>query len=482
VGKGQSGSTSAKSVASGQSQTNTNTKNTSGDDIFVRLEFDKHTAYVGEQITAWIKIYTRIGISDFDRSFKGPEFVGFYRQEIELSGYNFERERVGDDIYNAGIIQKFILYPQKSGEITIDPFDLLVVIQKQIRRKQQGFFDPFFGPSYENKRINLRSNQARLTIKSLPGGQPTGFTGAVGHFKMNATANLDEVMTNDAITFKVTVSGKGNIKLIDEVVNGFPPTFDVFDPIKKVQFDPGSENRSGSVSFEYTAIPRHPGNFVVEPFSLVYFDPETGKYQTLRTRSFTIQANKGNEDSTTLVTSNLTKEDIELLGSDIRYIEDKTTLRPAKIFIFGKPWFNGIYLGSILLFIIILVVRKEQLRRSADVARYRNRKAGKLAASRLKNAARFLKANDMQSFYDELERALWDYLANKLNIQLSELSAEKAAYELQVRNLADDIRKEFMNIIETCQYARYAPGGMESQMTGLYDRSVAVINKLEQKL
>jgi hypothetical protein len=454
-----------------------------GENIYVRLEYDKKSAYVGEQITVWIKLYTQVNISGIDQQFKGPEFVGFYQQDVDLPALtSLEKEKVGDDIYYTGVIKKMILFPQKAGEIAIEPFDMIVEIQKQSRRRSQSVFDDFFGPQYERSRVNLTSNRVKFNIKSLPGNQPAGYSGAVGKFQINGNANMLHVKTNDAITFSVAISGKGNLKLIDDLQSHFPPAFDVFDPVRKAQLDNGNMGKSGKVTFEYTAIPRHAGNFEIPPFSLVYFDPETEKYNTISTQSFDVVVDKGEGDSTTVIAGNLSKEDIELLGSDIRFIETRTSLHPRTSFIFGSIGFYSVYIISILLFILILIIRKERLKRSVDIGRYRNRKAGRIANKRLKKAYILLKSNNKKAFYDELEQALWTYLSDKLRIAFSELSKDRAEEEFKKREVPEQLATDFFSLISSCEYARFAPGGMESEMSELLNQSAKILNNLDQNL
>jgi len=479
------GSKPSQSTASGkQGTTQQAAESTStGEDIFIRLELDKKTAYVGEQITAWVKLYTQVNISGIDQQFKGPEFVGFYQQNIELPQLtSLEREKVGDDIYHTGVIRKIILTPQKSGEIIIQPFDLLVEVQKQTRRRSQTIFDEFFNSPYERARLNLKSNQVKLNIKPLPSNQPAHFSGAVGTFQINGSANLTEVSANDAVTFKVNVTGKGNIKLIDKVLTNFPPTFDVFDPVKKVQTDASTDGRTGKVTFEYTAIPRHAGNFSIPPFSLVYFDLATNSYKTISTQSFDIAVYKGEGDSTSIVASNLSKEEIELLGSDIRYIETKTNLIARGDFLFGSKWFYGIYIISTLAAIIILIARRRKIQRNANVAKFRNRKAGKVVTKRLRKAKKLLKTDNKNDFFDEVEQALWGYLADKFNIPYSELSKDKVNEEFNRLKISQEISDDLFRILDTCQFTRFAPGGTTEKISDIYSKAANIISKLDQNL
>jgi hypothetical protein len=476
--------------SSAQSGTNANSGNQGdvtaapgGENIYVRLEYDKKSAFVGEQITVWIKLYTQVNISGIDQQFKGPEFPGFYQQDVELPALtSLEREKVGDDIYYTGVIKKMLLFPQKSGDIAIEPFDMIVEVQKQSKRRSQSMFDDFFGPQYERSRINLTSNRVKFNIKPLPGNQPTGYSGAVGKFQINGNANLLHVKTNDAITFSIAITGKGNLKLIDDIQSSFPPAFDVFDPVRKAQLDNGNMGKSGKVTFEYTGIPRHAGNFNIPPFVLVYFDPETQKYNTISTQSFDIIVDKGDGDTTSIMSGNLSKEDIELLGSDIRFIESNTKLHPRSSFVFGSVGFYSVYIFSLLIFIVILIIRKERIKRSADIGRYRNRKASRIANKRLRKAHQLLKSNNIKEFYDELEQALWIYLSDKLRINFSELSKDKAEEEFKKRGVPEELTSDFFKLINSCEYARYAPGGMESEMSDILNESAKILNNLDQNL
>ncbi|MBN1596966.1 MAG: protein BatD [Bacteroidales bacterium] len=476
------GSGTQSSQGSKQDKTVAGSTISDGEDIFVQLVADKKTAYIGEQITAWVKLYTKVQISGIDQQFKGPNFVGFYQQNVEIPQTSFEREKVGNDIYYSGVLSKVILYPQKSGEIKIEPFNLLVEVQEQSSRTPRSIFDEFFGSPVQRKRINLKSKPLTFNIRQLPGNQPEGFSGAVGHFEIGASVSETNVKTNDAIIFRVAISGRGNIKLIESIGSDFPPAFEVFDPVKEVRLDKNNDNRTGKVLIEYTAIPRHAGHFTVPPFSLVYFDPLSRTYKTITTRSFDIIVEKGEGDSTSVQISNLSKEEVELLGSDIRYIETITKLKRKDRFYFGSKWFFSLYILSFAAFIVVLIIRREQIKRSANVVKYKNRKANKVASRKLKMAQRLLKQDKKEEFYDELSKALWGFLSDKLNISISELSKGHSLEVLQTQKVNIEISDEFFAILEICEYARFAPGNPEAEMSGLYKRAEKVITKLDQKI
>jgi hypothetical protein len=452
------------------------------EDLYVRLEIDKSSVYQGELINARIKLYTKVPVVSIE-DLKIPDFVGFYKQDVDRPPLkSLQREKVGNEIYNTGVIMMTILFPQKSGSITIGPLEMNVVVQEQTRRQSRGLLDDFFGPQYNHKRITLKSKPVTIEVKPLPVNRPAEFSGAVGQFAIKASASSNEITTNDAITFKVIISGKGNIKLLEKINTQFPPAFDVFDPVKKVTLDNNTNGQSGSVSYEYTAIPRHAGTFQVPPFILNYFDPATGSFKSISSSEFDITVAKGEGDSTTVAMSNLSKEDIQLLGSDIRYIHPVTSLRPRGFYILGNPYFYLVYLVAFLSFIIVLLIRREQIKRSANAVKYRNRKAGKIAGKRLKSARKVLKSNNKEAFYEELGRALWNYVSDKLSIPVSQLSRERVAAEFDSRALETGMKDNFFTVIDTCEYARFAPGTGDSGMKDMYDKAVRLINKLDQKL
>jgi hypothetical protein len=476
---GSSGNASSGNSSGSQQSTQNESSESSGDDIFIRLEVDKNSAYVGEQINAWIKIYTKANISDIQPP-KGPNFTGFYAQDVEIPPIrSLNPEKVGNDIYYTGIMRRVILYPQKNGELVIEPFDVLVEIQRQVRRQARSIFDDFFGSSYQRSRVNLQSKTVRINAKPLPGNQPSGFGGAVGKFDIVASLNASNVKTNDAITFRVKITGKGNIKLLESLNTSFPADFDVFEPIVKTNIDVGAFGASGTKTFEYTVIPRHAGNFYITPFTLTYFDPALDLYKTLTTQSFNINVAKGENDSNAVVVSNLSKEDVKLLGTDIRYIETTTKLVRKGHYIFGSQWFSLVYLLLFLLFITILLVRRERIKSSSDLARSRNRKASKLAYKRLKKARLFLKTNQKQQFYEEMGKALWGYLSDKLNIPVSELSKERAMLVFTEYNVENELMEKFFSLTELCEYARFAPGGKDTEMPEVMEQAEKILNKID---
>lgn len=443
--------------------------------IFLRLEPEKRSAYVGEQIGIELRLYTKLNVGNAE-NLKIPDFTGFYNQEVDFPEQQLERTRLGNEIYYTALVSKSVLYPQRTGELTIGEAEMTLVVQERTGRQT------FFGPEVRNRRVLLKSKPVSIRVKPLPPGKPAGFNGAVGQFSINGRVSSTETSTNDAITFKINVSGKGNLKLLEDLTTPFPPTFTVFDPVKNVSLNAGSGGRSGTVSYEYTAIPRHEGTFNIPPFQLTYFDPVSQSYKTASTTDFVIQVARGENDTTRFPVNNLSQEDIQMLGTDIRYIKTKTRLRPSANFIYSSGWFVGAYIALALVFIILLLFRREQIRKSANVAQYRNKRAGRTAYRRLRHVRKIMSTRNEETFYEELGKALWDYLSDKLSIPVSSLSRENVSSAFVERNLDAELSRQFFEVVEACEFARFAPGAGTSDMRDLYNRAAGLINRIDQKL
>lgn len=476
--------TTTQSNPSQQGQSNQQSANDpgikTGDDIFVRLHVDKRSVYLGEQIIATVKLYTKLPISGIDNQFKGPEFSGFYKQPVEIPALrSLERENVNGDIYYTGIIQKVVLYPQKSGELTIEPFDLDVSVQQQVRSRSRSVFDDFFGPTVTDVPVKLRSNTIKIDVDPLP-AKPSTYSGAVGNFSMNSGVDKTSLKTNEALTYKVTISGRGNVKLIDNPAIAFPPNIEQFDPKISIQ---QTGDFSGTKTFEYVLIPRFAGEYKIPPFEFTFFDPSKENYITLRSDEYKINVEKGANDTTNVVVSGVSKEDFRLLGSDIMFIKNKPfKLNNENRFIFGSAWFYLVYISLFLILVLIIVFRKETIKRRSNTQLVRNKKANKVAKKRLKKAHIFVKQNKQKEFYDEVTKAMWGYISDKLTIPVADLSRESSKEELTKRNVDGELINEIFSFADHCEFARFAPGAISDGIDKQYKDAVELIGKLEQEL
>jgi hypothetical protein len=449
--------------------------------VYVKLILNKNEAYIGEQIVATVKIFTKLQISGIDQRYKGPDFTGFYTEPIETPPLrNLEKENVNGDIYYTGVIQKVLLIPQKAGELIIPSFDMDISIRQQVKRKPTSIFDEFFEPSVQDIPMKLKSNRMVVKSKALPVDKPATFTGAVGNFTLQSSVDKTQVTTNDAVNYKISLKGTGNYKIVDEPVLNFPPDIEKYDPVIKTS--PESP-MAGTKTFEYLLIPHYPGEFTVPPVEFTYFDLQSKQFKTIRSSSHTIHVEKGEGDTLLPVISGMAKEDVKLLSSDIQFIKLKAR----------KPSFSGSYLVKDLRFYLsylllalvagfVLWFRRNHIRKTRDVAMVKNRKANKYARKRLKKAAVMIHAENKKAFYDELLGALWLYLSDKLNIPMSDLSKESASSALASHHVKEETINKMFEIISSCELVRYAPASEALNTGQLLDEAVKLIVRLQQEI
>ena len=452
----------------------------SGEDIFMRLYVSKAKAVVGETISATLKLYHRVNIGGFEDA-RFPSFNGFWSQEVQApSNIEFHRENVGDRIYDAAVLRSWTLIPQQAGEITIDPAELVCLVNVRDRRSSSGsIFDSFFQDEYRTIRKRVTTPAIKMSISRIPAGAPASFGGGVGSFRMSASLSRDSLLTHDAGTLRITVSGKGNISLLEAPKVDFPPDFEVYD-IK-------TSSDGGSKTFEYPFIPRSHGNFVLGPVEYSYYDAASGKFVTLRSEPLPLKVGKSAESapqsSGGQLVVNPNRKDVRDLGSDIRYI---VTRKPAFT---RKGYF---FAGSGLFWLIAallcaaaaafwFVARKRAARR-ADVAGTRRSGASKMARKRLALAGDFLKKDLYTAFYEELHKALLGFVSDKLSIQAADLSKENISEKLVQAGCSQELAGRFTGLLDACEFARYAPSEGHEAMNTHFEGAVAVISEIDSSM
>ncbi|HCT30094.1 MAG TPA: hypothetical protein DIW31_05055 [Bacteroidales bacterium] len=447
-------------------------------ELFVGVDVSRRSVYLGEPIVATLKLYTRVSLANFEDS-KFPPFNGFWSQEIETTpNIEFQRENINGKIYNVGIIKKYLLFPQKNKTLEIDPFELVVLYQQRVNRSQS-IFDDFFG-SVETYRKKLVSKPITINVMDLPANAPESFRGGVGNFKLEPSLDKKVVKTNEAITLKLKISGNGNIKLIDSPKIGFPEGFEVYDPKTSDNVNTSTNGASGSKIFEYVAIPRTPGNFTIPSIEFTYFDPVKVQYVTLKSEPYSIKVTSDGSDSGTAQVYGYSKEDIKFIGKDIRFI------KTAKLA--TKPY-ASFFIGSVLFYIIIIVLlggfafavyyMSKYQKELSDIMLVKNKKANKIARKRLHIAESHLKANNRELFFEEIHKAMWGYLSDKLSIPVSNLTSDNARTEMSTKGITYVDIEEFMQIISVCEFARFAPAADNSEMSILFNRAHELIMKFE---
>ncbi len=451
------------------------------DAVFVRILTSKSSVYQGEHLVATIKLYTRLPVSGFGEN-ELPSFDGFWTQDIEApTQISMKRENINGTIYNTGIIRKVLLFPQRSGTIEIEPFKLEVYVRQQSRN--QGLFDDFFGPSFRNVSKRLSSRPVPVTVKPYPPGKPSSFTGGVGSFSLQSGIDKQELRANDPVTLTLTISGNGNLSLLEVPEIDFPPDFESYDPRVSTNLKNSASGQSGSKSYEYLLIPRFAGNYRIPPVEFTYFDPGAGKFRTTRTREYNISVLSAETQEGTGPAMIRPGKEVTELGQDILFIKTgKLVLREKGRFLFGSVTFWSIYLGSFLVFILIILGRRTQLKRNRNIELVKNRRASRQARKRLRASRRAMHRGERETFSGEILKALWGYLSDKLNIPVSDLSLEEVTKELRENSIGEEIINEFISLNEQCEYSRYAPAGRDQDPGKIYRDAVRIISKIEQNL
>jgi hypothetical protein len=420
---------------------------------------------------------------------------GFWTQDLlkDQKNLNQYRETIDGQEYVVAEIKKDAIFAQKSGKLTIEPLEMDVVAQIQRKSGRRltndpffdNFFDDgFFGNTLQNVKKTIRSNQLNVNVKSLPGqGKPADFSGAVGNFTIAASTDRNELKANDALSLKFTVTGKGNLKLIEKPSLTFPSDFEVYDPRVSDNIHTTASGVSGSRTFEYLIIPRNPGNFTIKPALFSYFDINNGVYKTLKSPGFNIKVERGDGSEGTFSAGGTNKEDFKYIGNDIRFIKTgNLNLRPVNSFLFGSAIFWVLLATPFILFIIFLVVLKNELKKRGNQALMRNRKATGVARKRLKLAEKYLKQSNQELFWSETSNALWGYMSDKFNIPRSTLSMDSVNEALQAKNVNEALIKQFISTLNNCEFARFAPGNKSQLMDELYKEAIEVITRTEQEL
>lgn len=481
-----SGKNGGKSSGGGQTSS-TGSGEISSNDLFMRLSLSRTEVVIGEPITATLKIYQRANVVGFENA-KFPTFNGFWSQETYVpNNIEFKRESLDDKIYNTAVLRTYVLIPQQSGAITIDPAELVCLVNiRTAPSTSNSLFDSFFQDEYRTIRKRVTTPAVKVKVNPLPAGQPASFGGGVGNFGISARLTTDNLKTHDAASLIITVSGRGNVALLEEPKVNFPPDFEIYDTKTTENTDKSNGGTSGSKSFEYPFIPRSHGDFTIDPVEYSYYDVNAGKYVILRTEPLHVKVAKGKGgDSTpvTTVNSGVERKDVKSLADDIRFIFT------------GKPGLSGsgsFFVGSVFFWILLalmilgatsvyLAFRKVAAMR-ADVAGTKNRRATKMAQKRLKLAGEYLDKNLYTAFYEELHKALIGFVSDKLNMDMSEISKDNIASALTEGGVSEEQTKAFTDLLDACEFARYSPDGGNEAMRSHYDAALKVISSIDSGL
>jgi hypothetical protein len=386
------------------------------------------------------------------------------------------------EVYGTGVLKQIVLFPQKSGTLTISPCTMEVGIVQRVQTRSRNIFDDFFGGTQvQTVPREVKSYPVNITVLPLPEGKPTSFSNAVGQLKFDTSLDKTEVKANDPITLKVVISGTGNVKFADAPKVNFPPDFEVFDP--KVNTHLNTTATSGSKTFEYVIVPRHGGTYKLPAIEFSFFDPQTKQYKSLTSEEYTITVEKGEDQSASTVISGITREDVKFLGEDVHYIKHNIgKLRKKGDLFFGTWQFLLWFIIPLLSFVTIVYFRRKYIRKYSDLAFVKNKHANRYASKRLKKALTFMNSGQQTPMYEELSRALWGYIGDKLNIPVADLSKDTGKQMMQQYKVPASLIEEFIGVIDDCEFARYAPSSGNADMKTLYNRAVDVINKMQKTI
>ena len=444
----------------------------SNQDLFITATASKTNVYEQEAFVLTYKIYTRESNLQLNNA-KLPDFKGFHSQEIEMTtNARWTPEHYKGRNYYTTVYRQFVLFPQQSGKLFIEPAQFQMTVNKPVQSADP--FDAFFngGNNVIEIKKPITTPKIAINVNPLPAGKPTNFLGGVGEFNISSSINSKELKTNDAITIKLVISGTGNLKLISNPEIKFPDDFEVYDPKVDNQVRLTKEGLTGNKVIEYLAIPRHAGTYKIPGVSFSYFDIRSKSYKTLNTEDYVINVEKGAGNADQVIANFTNKEDLKVLGEDIRYIkQNEVTFQPKGSFFYGSM--------SYWLFFIIY---RKQAAENANVAKMRTKKANKVAIKRMKLAGKLLSENKKDAFYDEVLKALWGYISDKLNIPVSRLSKDNIEEKLRNHGVSEELIKEFLNALNDCEFARFAPGDENQAMDKVYSSSIEVISKMENSI
>ena len=455
----------------------------SNQDLFITATASKTNVYEQEAFVLTYKIYTRESNLQLNNA-KLPDFKGFHSQEIEMTtNARWTPEHYKGRNYYTTVYRQFVLFPQQSGKLFIEPAQFQMTVNKPVQSADP--FDAFFngGNNVIEIKKPITTPKIAINVNPLPAGKPTNFLGGVGEFNISSSINSKELKTNDAITIKLVISGTGNLKLISNPEIKFPDDFEVYDPKVDNQVRLTKEGLTGNKVIEYLAIPRHAGTYKIPGVSFSYFDIRSKSYKTLNTEDYVINVEKGAGNADQVIANFTNKEDLKVLGEDIRYIkQNEVTFQPKGSFFYGSMSYWLFYIIPALAFILFFIIYRKQAAENANVAKMRTKKANKVAIKRMKLAGKLLSENKKDAFYDEVLKALWGYISDKLNMPVSRLSKDNIEEKLRNHGVSEELIKEFLNALNDCEFARFAPGDENQAMDKVYSSSIEVISKMENSI
>lgn len=452
----------------------------SGDDILIRMFVDRNTVYKGQPVKVTFKIYTRHPFQPESQKF--PAFNGFWAQDLNVEGYRWQRENYNNSVYDARIVKETLLYPQQSGTLHIEQCSLGVIAQIQVQSRRQSLLDDFFGgQDVQEVRRTISAPPIQITVKDFPSGAPASFNGAVGKFQISGGVAHNNIAANSSDTYILKISGTGNLPLIQAPKVEMPSSFEQYNMKTTESLTNNSGGISGYRQFEYPYIPRAEGGYTIQPVEFSYFDPDLARYVVLSTLPATIDikpdsvgtgAGRG-------IVSGISREDLKILDKDIRFIRlGKSGLTQRGQPFVGTVAYSGILAALLAAAYAVYRSMKRYMAEQQNTTLVRRKRASKVALQRLKAAQHYMDNGSQRSFYEEMLKALWGYMSDKLNIPVANLTKDNIREELSRRGVAQEHIGRFIEIISECEYAQYSPSA-SGQMNDIYNSAADILSKFE---
>lgn len=458
------------------SESSSTAQKISSSDAFIRAIVSKSKVYEQEAFTVTFRFYTTLQVSDIGK-IEFPEFEGFMVEDQDLPPTRqLTMEHYNGRNYYSVDLRRTLLFPQRSGKITIPSGKIEMVFNVRSGKAVQ----TFFGPQYVMTDVKKTMTTSPLTINvtQLPEGKPANFSNGVGSFSMSQSITSTNVKANDAVTLKLVISGTGNMKLIKTPELELPKDFESYDPKITNDLKYTDKGLTGTKNIEYLFIPRYQGTYKIPPVILSYFDNNSNSYKTLSTPEYTLNVakdpNAGQNNATSFNQSEVKVE------QDIRYLKTgNPSFTKTDSFFFGSTAYYLWYIIPMLIFIVCFILYRKQIKENADVIRVKTKQANKVAVKRLKLAGQYLQAHQKEQFYEEVLRATWGYLSDKLVIPVANLNRDNIENELIRYGASSELISKFISILDTCEFARYAPVESDTAMDNLYKDTVDAIGEME---
>ena len=451
----------------------------SGSDLFIKVTANKKRIHEQEPVLLTYKVYTLVQLTQLRGDM--PDLKSFYTQEVDLPQQkNFTIENVNGRPYRTCTWSQYVMFPQMTGKLQIPSITFEGIVIQQNRNVDP--FEAFFngGSGYVEVKKKIVAPGIEIQVDPLP-TRPANFSGGVGQFNVSAQLNKTETKANDPVSMRIIVSGTGNLKLIKQPIVNIPKDFDKYDPKITDQTKLTANGLEGSKIYDILIVPRHQGKYEIPPVEFTYFNTATNKYETAKSEGFTLDVAKGSGAGT--VSDFSGQEDLQELNKDIRYIKTgPADVQGLDDFFFGSVayWVSLAVLA--LIFISLFVIFRQRAIDNANVTKMRGKKANKVATKRLKKASKLMKDNKPSEFYDEVLRALWGYVGDKLSMPVEQLSHDNISQRLAERQVDESTIAQFIEALDECEFERYAPGDPKGNMNKVYEKAMTAIERIEDAM